>query len=100
MRQRAQGRAQSLSSYSDSALGSGLRPLRLRMSSRMVFAWVPSASGSCNRVGHKHLFTHVHQQSHACGQTVLRSSVARQLGQHALSLCATLSTLTCGKHSF
>ena len=36
----------SLSSYSDSGAGSGLRPLRLRMSSTKVLVWDPAWSGS------------------------------------------------------
>lgn len=39
--------AQSLSSYSDRADGCGFSPLRLRMSNKIVFAWLPSAKGSC-----------------------------------------------------
>ena len=39
-------------SYSLSGAGSGLRPLRLRMSSMMVLACVPALIGSCSRQRH------------------------------------------------
>ncbi len=72
--------AQSLSSYSESAEGSGLRPLRLRMSSRMVLAWVPGDSGSCT----EQTIASSRQNSRATAvRTLQYADVKQQSGLHS-----------------